>query len=112
MTIEDDRICENESPAGEAPSRNAGGKADGASSGGPQTWSADHGGGVSPPTSTGSINEEQVHEPANDWPAADGHPVADPSPSPVDDFTIPESDGRRTFQNGDTDRDETVGNVD
>ena len=38
----------------------------------PQTWSADHGGGVSPPTSTGSVEDEQVEEPANDWPAADG----------------------------------------
>lgn len=37
----------------------------------PQTWSADHGGGVSPPTSTGSVEDEQVVEPANDWPGAE-----------------------------------------
>lgn len=37
----------------------------------PQTWSADHSGGVSRPTSTGSVEDEQVQEPANDWPAAD-----------------------------------------
>ncbi|WP_312406920.1 DUF2934 domain-containing protein [Rhizobium sp.] len=36
----------------------------------PQTWSADRGGGVSPPTSTGLVENEQVQEPANDWPAA------------------------------------------
>lgn len=37
----------------------------------PQTWSADHNGGVCPPTSTGLVEDEQVQEPANDWPAAD-----------------------------------------
>lgn len=47
-----------------------------------QTWLADHGGGMSPPTSTGSIEEEQVQEPSNDWPAADGGGQADGIPSP------------------------------
>lgn len=47
-----------------------------------QTWSADHGGGMSPPTSTGSIEEEQVQEPSNDWPAADGGGQTDAIPSP------------------------------
>lgn len=37
----------------------------------PQTWSADRGGGVFPPTSTGLVEDEQVQEPANDWPGAD-----------------------------------------
>lgn len=69
-----------------------------------QTWSGDHHGGVSPPTSTGSVEDEQVQEPSNEWPAA-----ADPSqdgnsvPSPVDQFDPPDED-RRTFGNGDTDR--------
>ena len=72
----------------------------------PQTWSADHGGGVSPPTSTGTIDEEQVHEPSNDWPAADDveHDPVEPVPSPVEEFDPPKSGDRRTFQNGDTDR--------
>ena len=72
----------------------------------PQTWSADHGGGVSPPTSTGTVDEEQVHEPSNDWPAADGvdHDPVEPVPSPVEELDPPPSGGRRTFQNGDTDR--------
>ncbi|MGN8171866.1 hypothetical protein [Agrobacterium cavarae] len=72
----------------------------------PQTWSADHGGGVSPPTSTGTVDKEQVHEPSNDWPAADGvaHDPVEPVPSPVEEFDPPKGDGRRTFQIGDTDR--------
>ncbi|MDQ1194614.1 hypothetical protein [Agrobacterium sp. SORGH_AS 787] len=72
----------------------------------PQTWSADHGGGVSPPTSTGTVDEEQVHEPSNDWPAADGveHDPVEPVPSPVEEFDPPKGEDRRTFQNGDTDR--------
>lgn len=71
-----------------------------------QTWSADHGGGVSPPTSPGTLDEEQVHEPSNDWPAAEGveHDPVEPVPSPVDEFEPPQNNGRRTFQNGDTDR--------
>jgi hypothetical protein len=71
----------------------------------PQTWSGDHHAGVSPPTSTGSVEDEQVEEPANDWPAADP-PAADGNntiPSPVEDFDPPKDD-RRTFGNGDTDR--------
>ncbi|MEB2846758.1 DUF2934 domain-containing protein [Endobacterium cereale] len=80
--------------------REIGGNATGAA----QTWSGDHHGGVSPPTSTGSVEHEQVQEPSNDWPAA--APPSDTensAPSPVDKFNPPDAD-RRTFGNGDTDR--------
>jgi hypothetical protein len=77
-----------------------GGNATGAA----QTWSGDHHGGVSPPTSTGSVEDEQVQEPSNDWPAAASPSDTEISvPSPVDKFDPPDA-ARRTFGNGDTDR--------
>ena len=72
-----------------------------------QTWSADHGGGVSPPSSTGSVEEEQVHEPSNDWPAAGPEQDLDPIeqvPAPVDHLQVPKGKKGRAFQNRDTDR--------
>lgn len=80
--------------------KEVGGNATGAA----ETWSGNHHGGVSPPTSTGSVEQEQVQEPSNDWPAA--APPSDTenaAPSPVDRFDSPSAD-RRTFGNGDTDR--------
>lgn len=69
-----------------------------------QTWSGDHHGGVSPPTSAGSAEDEQVQEPSNDWPVASSPSEEENSaPSPVDKFDPPDAD-RRTFGNGDTDR--------
>lgn len=72
----------------------------------PQTWSSDHDGGVSPPTSTGSVNDEQVEEPSNDWPAADaneGSSLGSVS-SPVDSLEVPQGSSPKPLGNGDTDR--------
>lgn len=77
-----------------------GGNATGAA----QTWSGEHHNGISPPTSTGSVDDEQVQEPSNDWPAADPTPGSGNSElSPVDKFD-PFDASRRTFGDGDTDR--------
>jgi hypothetical protein len=77
----------------------------------PQTWSSDHGGGVSPPNRAGtgtSVDEQALEKPSNDRPAADlavEEAVSPPAPDPVPNFDLPTSEEeRRMFQNGDTDR--------
>lgn len=50
-------------------------------------------------------HSEAIEEASNNWPAAEDGAGSAPVSPPVKDFNPPESDGRRTFQNGDTDRD-------
>ncbi len=66
-----------------------------------QSGSGDHHHSVSPPTSTGSVEEEQVVEPSNDWPAAAGISDAQ-NPNSAEETRA--DDDRRTSGDGDIDR--------